>query len=466
MEAADSPFFYEVTQINQAAPPPTYAMYSASITTEAETVDVLQVVQYDIVRDYRATFGDEMIITVVIPSGTFLKRIQPYQENLKFSLTKTLLGSTASDTTVTTQEFKAILILTDETNTLGAQPATTSENSANLVGIEMVHLQLQELVFENIRTEMVGGIFKRTTPFDLLISLLFNSIQNQDVDEANKVLGVNQIPPNNTVKRDHIIIPHGTPLSAVGDLLQTQLGGIYSTGLGLYLQKGYWNVWPLYDFTRYDTAERTATFLIIPDPRMKGTEKTYREIENHFIAIITGGVKKIDTTEDTLLNKGNAVRFPDSNAMMESFVTVSGNKAVANRSVNNNEYVAVERRGDTNVSRVTTNLARTNVYNEASRLSARAGAFVQLIWENANPDLIEGGLQCEVGFTVEGEARYVNGVVVHAHVISALAGTGLHQRIHQCTIEVIVMIDRNDPDYDDFIKTTDAAAATTNQTES
>lgn len=337
-------------------------------------------------------------------------------------------------------------------NTLGSNPQTATEDAANLTGLEMVVFQLQDLGWEQVRTEMVGGIAQDTTPFDFLLSLLFNSIKNMDVDEANKIIGVDAIPPSNTVKRSHIMLQHGVPLTKVAGLLQTQLGGIYSAGIGCYRQGPHWYVWPLYDNTRFDTAETTATFVILPDPRFKGTEKTYRVSGNHLIAVITGGCAMEDASEGGLMNDGNAVRFADSDKMMESPVQKGGNKAVAQRTYNNTEYVGVQRRGKTQVSRVVADTSRTNAYNESSKLAARSGAFVRLHWENSLPDWITPGLQCEVAFTVDGSPVFVAGVVVHAHAYSRLAGTGMHQVGHQITTEVVVMVDRNSPEYDNFIE--------------
>jgi hypothetical protein len=457
MELTQSPLANELTLINQVATWGRYYSYEATITTEAEDLDVLKVVSVDWIRDYRNAVTDEILLQVALPSGEYLKRVLPFKENLRVTLTRTPIGVISDDDprTITVQEYQAFIIATEMADTLGSNPQTATEDAANLVGFEKITLQLQELAWEQVRTEMVGGIFQRTTPFDLLISLLFNSIKELDVDVESRILGVNSVPPSNTVKRDHILIPHGVPLTSVAGLLQTQLGGIYSAGMGCYLQGGYWHVWPLYDNKRFDVATRTATFIILPDPRLRGTEKTYRATDRHLVAVITGGVDMVDNSESALLNHGNAVRFPDSNSMMESFVEKGGNKAVAKRTNNNTEYTGVQRRTGTQMSRVVGDMTKTNSYHESSKLAGRSGAFIRLHWENSEPSWITPDLQCEVGFTANGTPAFMPGIVVHAHVYSALAGTGLHQSAHQITTEVIVMVDRNSPEYQAFIEAKD-----------
>lgn len=451
MELHNSPLFYELNLIYRESESARYYSYEAVISTEAEDIDVLKVISVDWIRDYKNAVTDEIMIEVALASGTYLKRIMPFKENLKMVLTKRPIGGGNGDKDIVVQEFIAILVDQNQKETLGSNPATATEMAANQSDMHKVFFQLQEVVYEQVRTAMVGGVPRRTTPFDLLISLLFNSINDLEVDVENKILGVNAVPPSNTTVREQIIIPHGVPLTDLAGLLQTQLGGIYSAGIGCYLQRNYWHVWPLYDSTRYDIVEKTALFIILPDGKNQGTERTYRKTDRHFVAVITGAVSKVDASEGALLNAGGAVRFADTNNMMESFVETKGNKSVAKRSFNNNEYVGVKRRTPSTMSRVSTKLNHSNPYNEASKLAARAGAFITMAWENSNPDLITPDLQCEIGFTVDGAPKFINGIVVHAHALSALAGKGMHQTAHQITTQVVVMVDRNSPEYQSFI---------------
>lgn len=451
MELADSPLRLELDAINEQSTAGIYYTYDAVINTENEDVPVLKVVAVDWVRDYLKAVVDETILEVAMPAGQFLKRVQPFKENLKITLTRTPIGGGEDDPREPlVQEFRAYLISQQQDASLGADPATASEDAGNITTMLTVHFQVQELVYEQIRTEMLGGVPKQMTPHALLLMMLYKSIENLQADEANLILGVQAVAPHNTKARSHFTLPHGTPLTELANILQVEQGGIYNAGIGCYLQAGYWYVWPPYDNTRYDEVEKTASFIILPDPRFKGTEKTWRQVdERHFVAVITGGVSKQDPSEGQLLNDGNAVRFADNDKAMEGFVKIENNKAVAQRTFNNNEYVGVKRRTETNMSRV--QMSPTNPFQEASKLAARSMAYLTLNWENSNPDLIIPDLQCEVGFTVDGEPKYINGIVVHAHAMSALSGTGLHQIAHQITTQVVVAVDRNDPVYQAFI---------------
>lgn len=465
MELSDSPLSIELDLINQSDTGNRYVMYEAVITTENEPeIPTLKVVSMDQIMNYRKAATDEIIIEIAMAAGTFLKRVMPFKENLTISLTKTPVGNFTPDNPreVVVQEFKAFLLTSNQQDTMGNRPAVATEDAANLSGMIVVSFQLQDIVYDQIRSAMVGGVFKMETPFGVLKALLFKTIAELQTDEANLVDAIELMEPNNTTKRDHILVDHGTPLIALADVLQVKLGGIYNSGIGAYLQRGVYSVWGLYDNTRYDEAEKTATFIILPDPRMKGTEKTYRKVgPNHFVAIITGGVTKQDVSEMGLLNQGNAVRFQNTDKAMEGFVETAGNKAVAKRTENANEYKGVERRGDNTMSRVSTDMGYSNAFHEASKLIERNLAFVTLVWENSDPTLIFGGLQCELGYTVDGKPEYVNGVVVHAHAYTALAGTGLHQQVLQTVTEVVIAVDRDDPTYKAWLAEKEEGGAAT-----
>lgn len=451
MEFQNSPLGIEAELISREGQEQ-YYLYTATLVTEQNSLEAMSVISVDWIRDYRNAAGDEVLLRLVVPWGQYLHKILPFKEHLKVTIERRTVNGSGVEMGVPIYEqtFDAFLPAEPETALMGTGPEVATEYSADLMGFKTVSVQLQEEVYGLIRSTLVGGVFRDSTPFDILKSLLFRTAQDYDLEGTASVLGVHATPPNNKTKRSHTVIPHGTTLVSLAQKLQTQFGGIYTADIGCYFQKGYWHVWPLYNYTLFDEAERTATFIIAPTVRYRGIEKTWRLVDKHLTALITGGVQRHDPSDILMLNLGNGTRFANSDNTMEGFLEVKNNKAVAKRTNNANEYEAVARRGQT-MTRVSTDLLSTNAFQEASKIAARNGAFLTLNWENSVPDLIIPGLQCEVGFLVNEEVKFLNGVVVHAHGFSALSGTGMHQKIHQVTTQVVVMVDRNNPEYKAFI---------------
>lgn len=430
----------------------TYFRYDAIFVTEKEEIPVMQVVSTDFIRDYRNAAADEILINVVVSGGQYLNRVLPFKENLKMTIVRRMTNSSGEVAAAgqIVQTFTAILPTEPETALMADSPETSSEYAADLSGLRQIQVQLQEEAFALTRSEMIGGVFRDSTPFDILIALLDQSIKGMDLELDQVILGINSVPANNNTKRANTIIPHGTPLVSAADKLQTQFGGIYTAGIGCYLQKGFWYVWPLYNFKRYDEADYTALFIIPPSQRYKGVERTWRVVDKHLTVFVTGGVQRQDPSEMLLLNEGVGARFPNPEQIMDGFFEVANNIATAKRTNNANEYEAVARKAGA-MTRFSEDMASSNAFNEASKVAMRNGAFLTMNWENSSPDYITPGLQCEVGFIVNGVPAFINGVVVHAHAYSALAGTGLHQKIHQITTEVVVMVDRTNPAYQRYL---------------
>lgn len=452
MEFQQTPLGVEADQIISLGQEAYYS-YEATFVTEQGSVEAMSVISMDWIRDYRNAAADEIQIRLVLSWGKYLHQVAPFKENLKMTVVRKKLGSTGTDAgeAIIEQTFDAYLPVESEGAMMSSGPEVATEYTADLMGFKTVTVQLQDEVFAFIRSTMVGGVFRQSTPFDVLISLLHRTAVDYPVDIENSVKGVHSIPPNNKTKRATLVVPHGTPLVALASKLQTQHGGIYTADIGCYFQRGFWYVWPLYNYKLFDVAERTALFIIAPSVRTRGIERTWRMVDQNINVLITGGIHREDPSEALMLNLGSGTRFANTDNAMEGFLDISNNKAVAKRTNNANEYDAIGRRGRS-MTRISQDQSSSNAFQEASKIAARNGAYLTMHWENSNPDVIIPGMQAEIGFLVNEEVKFLNGVVVHVHAFSALAGKGLHQKAHQVTTEVVVMVDRLSPEYTSFVE--------------
>lgn len=448
MEFSKSLLAEEYRLITQSNTPLSYFSYDAQITTPKETIPVITVVGIDRIGDFRESYVDQLSIQFVVGWGTYLKKILPYKEELELQLTRYEHDRNGNRQTTRSivEDFVLVIPPQGESAALSNSPWTASEWSADITDLSVIEAQLQPKDFSIIRSEVFGGTFRDSTPFSVLMACLTHSMNNIPLEQEARIQGIDAVPPDNAYKRESVLIPHGTPIGSLADHLQTKGGGIYNAGIGCFLRKGYWHIWPLYNYKRRDQAKRTMMFIIMPSDKYRGVEKTYRQEGDHTVCLITGGVERIDPSSTKLLNGGNAVRLPNSHSIMEAPVAISGNRATALRNKNASEYAGVEKKGNT-TARFTKNTVGTNSFHEASKLTERNGAFLMMVWENARPDIIDPGMQVEVAFLVGGVVEFIDAVVVKTHEYSAMSGIGLHQKVHQCSISVTVMVDRHDPAY-------------------
>lgn len=395
-----------------------------------KTYPAIKVVSLDILRDYASAFGDQIYLDCMVGAGTFSHLIFPFKEDIevvvyrrhvrpedkRFKPVEENIVSTTYRAIITDPGSKVV----ESNGKLGATPET-----GDLLDILTVRMQLLDPTIEQIRMQSVGLIIRDKTTPDALKYLFTEVSKTVESDEENRVQGVSfyQKGLNEEVQK-HIVIPHGTPFFEVPDFVNRRSSGIYNAGLGFYLQKKNWFIYPLYNLKRFDEDRRTLTLVKVPDRRLPGTERTYRKTDNQVIALITGAVKHIDDSENQQSNRGNGVRFGDARKMMDGFVEVGGNRARALRALNNNEYIANERKTGLNNARISDIRITCNNFFELSRLARRQGAFIQCLWQNSDIDAIFPGMAVKYVYAENSEVKEVLGVVHQAHhYISAMDST-------------------------------------------
>lgn len=428
--------------------------YEARIVIGNKYVEAYKVIDIDILRDYGVSFADKTVIELALPAGTFLKDILPYKEDLKIELTNHPLSTQfgrKKNSTITVKTYRATLIQTESPETASSNPlAKLSAEAINQMGIRRVQFQLQDIAMEQLRLIQMGTIVRQATPTALVKGLITQGSRLINVADEHAIKGVTMVEADNDEVQQHSIIPHGTRLVDIPDMVQNKLCGIYSSGLGFYLQDSMWYLWPLYNLARFDSNARKVTIILIPEDRFPGLEKTYRTTANQLIILITGGSNHFDDTEAQLTNHGNGVRYADNRKLLEGFGKVKGNKVVAHRSNNGSEFVGVERASGLN--HVATVKSSNNIYRETSALAARKGSKMLAIWQNSNPDLITPAMACQVIFERNGLPVTLAATIVGTHTyVSTVDGTLNNQR-HLTNTALSLFVDKNLPELKEYVQ--------------
>lgn len=452
MELRDSPLWQEISSIafeqsDRVAP---YA-YKAEFLANKKRVNPFKLLSLTITRDFRNAYGDAIILEVIFPLGDFVYDVFPYRKDLLVTLSRQ--GQTPDTTEAAPnaiQEFQQLrATLLDEqassVNIEGARANAQSKQALNLTDIITVKFQLLDLALERVRLHSVGGLFKDTSPPDVLKYVVTSVSNDLGLDEGNKVRGVEMVDSPNKDTYQQIIIPHGLKFPDLALYLHQRVGGIYPSGLGMYLFRQYWYIYPLYDLTRFDSATKTLTLINLPTNAMPGINRTFRTTANQTIALVTGDVKHLDLTESKLLNEGNGVRYLDARRVMEGYADSEqgDNKAKVMRAENNNEFVTDKRpNGLNNVTTSDTRIT-ANKYYEASRLAKRAGAELQCLWENANLNAIYPGMPVKFMYIKEGQIKELKGVVLGADHYIQTSGKGMTDSKHRLDTTLHLFVSRN-----------------------
>jgi len=233
------------------------------------------------------------------------------------------------------------------------------------------------------------------------------------------------VPPDNTERRAHIVVPQGTPLMALSNYLQDKCGGIYNSEIGFYLHKGSWYVWPLFNTQRFEDSPKGLTVINIPENRMPGIERTFRQTAHQLIILTTGGTRSIDSSTSRQVDEGNGIRFTDAKAIFEDFGKTVNNITTLSRGKNVTEVLFKEAENGLNHVVTAAKGISSNLMSALSKISSRKGQVVQAVWENSRGSLIYPGMPVQYLYENNNTTKTLYGVVTQVQDFIHLKGEGM-----------------------------------------
>lgn len=447
MEIENSSLFREVLQIINSPAKPVHYQYYAIVHAGGRDYPALKVISIDYDADYELNYSDIIVLRLAVPGGTYAYRMYPAQANLDITLVRVPLSETGSDfdedATPQSERYTAILLDTGNpvVDSSGRNPV--DEDVLNITNIFEVDFQLINKSLEQIRLLSVGGPYRQTTVTDVIKTALTVGSQRVQVEGVRAPQGVDMVEANNTTKREHIIIPQGTLLVNLPEYVHQKCGGVYSAGMGYYLQGDHWYVYPCYDVTRYANAARTMTIINVPPNKFPDVDRTYRQDGQNLVVLATGEVSFRDYTDAQQLNDGNGVRFADATKFMSGFSESEGNQTVVSRGANNTEVVSVERENGKNNVKTSDRAINANPYLEYSMLARRQGSFLQMVWEKSNPSLVYPGMMIRVLYLKGDQIEELFGVILKAQHHVKMNGQGLSSMRHTSQSALAIFVQQS-----------------------
>lgn len=446
MELEKSALYQEVLQILTGPAKNVHYAWTATLHPGAtgQNIQALKVISVDFNTDYETRYSDDVILEVLLPAGTYGVDIYPYQSNMDITLQKRpLLESGDMVNTarpMQAERYSATLLDTGSPMIQGNGMNNATKFAMDLSDMVIVRFQLVNKLIEQLRMTVFGQTFRNATVESVIRAVMTTESQKALVNQNRAIKGVDMVPASNQEVRNHVIIPQRTKLVDVPNYIQARCGGVYSAGMGYYLQDDYWYVYPCYDTSRFHKTNRTMTIINVPEKQMPSVERTYRMDGDNLVILATGDIQYRDDSDAQQLNYGNGVRFADANKMMEGFTRNVGNKTMASRGDVNTEFVAVQRENGLNNAPVSENYITANPYVEYSKLARREGGVIGLVWENSNPALIRPGMMVKLLYLSGSSIRRLFGVILKAHHYVQMKGQGLTSMRHVTRSQLSVFV--------------------------
>lgn len=402
---------------------------------------------YALERDYEEGYGDHTVLEVTMGQGEYAYKLVPHRDQLWVDVTLIpLVTGMAEDRTDVPRQrtrYRAVLIEQDNPALVGRSPQASSAADLDLTGLKTVQLQLIDDGLYQARMMSVGNNYRQTTPMNVLRAVLTETSQLLDVNQQQQIFGVDVAEGYNQTVRQQIVVPHGISLTELPTFLQLKEGGLYSTGVGCYLQRGFWYVYPLYDLTRWQRTPKVLTILNVPANRVLGAERSFRKSSQQVVIVAAGNMQSVDPGQHRKLNAGSGVRFTDANRLL-NFDTTKNNITEVHRHRNITEVAAGELRDGLHYIRWAEERATSNPFKYYSQLAQQAGQYVTVEWMFGDADLLYPGMPVKFITNADGKLLTLAGVLLGVHEQRVAREAGINPSQFPANVTLKLFLARTD----------------------
>ncbi len=445
-----SPLDFELQRFLQK-PIPREIKVKAIIHTGEKDLVPVKVVRFDISSNYEYFYKDEMSVTVSMMKGDLIFDVGPYQDDLRITIIEERYEN-GLYIPVDTMYRAYLLQEVPKRMQSSNSPTMNSQEAANLSELTVVGFSLEPVVMEYIDNSFTGTIVKSVAPFRVLNTLFANAIDSIVVSDEERIKSIDMYAPSNLIPMSQMVIPDQTPIVELPDLLQNKLGGIYSTGLGFFIQNKVVYFWPLYDTERESVNSKRLQIIIAPTKHYKTVENTLL-VENDVVTVL--GVGPLHITDDTLgeiNDEGDSVRFLDARKALSGMGKAVDNRFIANRAEANTEISAIKTGSGIVRARQSKARVTSNLFVQTSKMSRRNGVKVSLAWRNSDRNLLIPGMPTTILYNVDGLVKEATGTLLGCTSAFEMTGKGLVEGGIVTTSVLTVFVNRDDPIFMDYVE--------------
>lgn len=426
--SVNKPLTYEeLLELAQTPPRRVFWQLEATVFVDGNPTKNLRVVSQNIQGNFNTRYYPDHFVTLMIDPVLYrymLKNVNKIEiELVKAEQSGNGLVNTEVERRV--QRYKAYMTK----NVHPAMVQAIGRDSRKTDGVEQlsnmveITFHLIEPVIADMRMEEVGGIFKDVTLEELLKVLL-----GYKLNPANdptlytdplyvQLRGVDVIPPDNQHRYEHIKIPNGTRLTHVPRYLQDTYG-IYSSGLGWHIYRGWCFIYPLLNYTGFQARKKTLTILNVPEDEIPTMERTFLNRSDQLYVFATGDKLHTDITERIQLNQGHGLRHSRASDLVDKFRDIDANRVYFDQKEKVKGYLLDERPDAKANVRFVENHFTDNPFPDVSKLTNSLGTEYQMQWDNAAPELLYPGMQTKVLYKDEDRIKELYGTIAHIEVVN------------------------------------------------
>lgn len=423
-----TPLWLDIEQIAKSGPKNGKFDIDMRINTAKGVFPALKIIELEEKCDYAAETGGSMFVTFYMGVGDYTYKLYPFRDLIEVTLRKIPQNEEMGQETnanASSVIYRGILDIQKNPRVTATRTASldyqTLQTSKEMV---TVTLELVDRNFEVLRNLTVpGNTYREVTPSKLIAGLMVGQSQKIHVSGAPAIQGFDMFEADNSESMGDIIVPT-MKVANVPTFVQEKLSGVYNTGMGTFFARyngiPSWFVYPLFNVKRFDTDVERVVFFVAPPNELSGLDRTYRKAGKVLYVAITGGSNYDDDSQIGDLNQGVGIRQADANGIFNKPVQMTPEGPLADRARLNRE-VANRERPD-GLYYAPTSAPSINPFKNYSEVAQRQVSNANIVWENAQPDLIYPGMPCKYVFMNAGNYSEIKGTVLGKYARSTLIG--------------------------------------------
>lgn len=387
-------------------------MYEVKLHTvdkDLDHYDGLSVNGITIFRDYVNNMSDYIEVSLSCMLGTYVYDIYEHLDNIEVTLYVIRQLQPDDEEIFVPERYKAVYLL-ERNSAIPTTQSAPRENMNQELPVTLT-LQLIDRSSETVRIKTLQGSFDNVinpTNRDMSVGSFLKSLISTQVDmiqiESRPAIDKVEIEtPHNTGSLLSVTIPSGTRLVELPEFIQNKSSGIYTSGVGNYVQRyapkpDEWFktffVYSLYDAAKYHTAKTRIIFYSPPTSSLSLTDNTYLYEDDILKVLVNTTSNMHDTKESLLMSTGVGFRSSNSNSMMKKPVRVTPEGPEFVRSELTTEVIHKDRSDGLNFAPYKKNTS--NHFASSSEVMSKIGKYVRLIANNVDIDFFYPGASCKI----------------------------------------------------------------------
>lgn len=369
------------------------------INNGKQWITPITVLHYALERNYANAFGDKHYVTVMMGKGDYNFDIHPQRDSLSVDITSVPTfnsrGGVRTDTDgELVKRYRAVLLNQKDPSVEDTTHYRAMKHTLNISDIVVVELELFDEAVHQIRMATTGGIYRDKAPMEVLRETLQNTLNLVSTDNRQIISSIIEMPGFNETKRKQVVVPP-TRVVDLAQYLQVKEGGVYSTGVGCYLQDNTWHVFCPYNIKLYQKTSKTLSITLMNSNDFDG-ERTYC-VSGDSVTVLTSTDRSVlDEGMSSQLNGSTGHRFINADTLMDGFATTSANKTTISRKTNLYEFSGEKMMDGLNNIQWAEKGASSNPFQYYSELAKQSGRIITVTWNHGDTDLLEPGMSVKI----------------------------------------------------------------------